>query len=87
MDIAYPRLEDQAAPAPWRATRRNCNKLHLIHKVLERNEDASADEIVAELAAKNVPVSGILVAREIQKMRESKNAPVYLSELEQDARD
>lgn len=70
MDIMRPPLEGQVAPAPWLVSRSAVDVPALIRKALTIHPNAGVDEIVAQLAAWGVQVSGIIVSMWMMKWKE-----------------
>ena len=70
MDIMRPSIEQQVAPAPWMVTRSVEDVPTLIKEAVRRRPSASVDDIVGQLAARGVQVSGIIVAMWMRKLDE-----------------
>jgi hypothetical protein len=70
MDIMRPPLEGQVSPAPWLVARSRVDVPSLISKALTAHPTASVDEIVSQLAAWGVQVSGIIVSMWMMKWNE-----------------
>jgi hypothetical protein len=68
MDIMLPPLGQQVSPPPWVVRRHNIDVPRLIREKFRRQSDAAIDELVADLAAAGVQVSGIIVAMWIQEL-------------------
>ena len=62
MDIMMPRLEQQPSPAPWLIRRSRIDLPRVIRAAMEQNLNASVDQVVTQLAGRNVQASGIIVA-------------------------
>jgi len=70
MDIMRPPLERQVAPAPWLLARSRVDVPALISKALTAHPNASVDEIVSQLAAWGVQVSGIIISMWVMKWKQ-----------------
>jgi hypothetical protein len=70
MDIMRPPLEQQVAPAPWLVARSRVDVPVLIRKSLGIHPNASVDEIVSQLAAWGVQVSGIIISMWMMKWKQ-----------------
>ena len=74
MGIMRPPLEQQVSPAPWLVTRANVDVPGLIQQALAQTPDATVDDIVRQLGALRVQVSGIIVSMWMLKLREQEAA-------------
>lgn len=70
MDIMRPPLEGQVSPAPWLVSRSRVDVPALISKALTAHPNSSVDEIVSQLAAWGVQVSGIIVSMWMMKWKQ-----------------
>jgi arginine repressor len=73
MNITGPPPENEVSTAPWIKFRRNLDKASLVRTMAERNPGATANELVEMFAERGIQVSGIVVARELQRLRASGN--------------
>lgn len=69
MDIAGPKPEEQAGPKPWIVPQHCLDKVTLVRREIAERPQASVEDIVDELARRNVRVSSTLSAAEMLRYR------------------
>jgi hypothetical protein len=74
MDIMGPPPEEQVAPAPWLAARRNVDVFGLVDRILQEDPEASLQKVLSTLASWNVQANGVLVAQQILDFRQQGQA-------------
>jgi hypothetical protein len=70
MDITRAATQQEVAPPSWIIAQRQQDLRDVIRRAIEQQPEASVDDIVEQLRRRNVPASGIFVAREMQTYRD-----------------